>query len=225
MKIIRQSHEITYMGDPTEILKRIERAGRTCYKSEDKITDESAEAFVAKLVRTGHLSVLEHESIQVRFITDRGVTHELVRHRLAAYSQESTRYCDYGEEEVRFVLPVEFSERYVGTWPYGTSLAVLGGTIPERAWFLACIQAGSFYRAMRDAGAPPQLARSVLPNCLKTEIVMTANLREWLHVLELRTSKAAHPQIRALMLGVLRDFAEKLPAIFGVLGSRLMVVE
>lgn len=215
MKIIEQSYQIVNMDPPAEILKRIEAAGRTCYRSEDKITPDSARAFVARIVRSGHHSVLEHESISVRFITDRGVTHELVRHRLASYSQESTRYCDYGGGEIEFIRPVEFTVP-LRVW---TLPAILNAkdTLPKQEciWLFTLMEAAQGYAAMRQAGAPPQLARSVLPNALKTEIVCTMNLREWRYMLALRTGPGAHPQIRALMLPLLAELAAALPEVFG----------
>lgn len=213
MKIIEQSHSIeTDITDPMAIYRTIERAGRTCYKSEtkDPPTNESTRAFVRRLVTSGHHSVLEHVSLTVRFITDRGVTHELVRHRLAAYSQESTRYCDYsGEMEV--VRPVWCRSAEGFQHFDGTDL-----TEPERLFVESSQRAEDFYKALRKLGWSPQQARAVLPNSLKTEIVMTANLREWMHVLKLRTSPAAHPQIRALMLPLQKELAYWLPDIFAV---------
>jgi thymidylate synthase (FAD) len=178
----------------SDILKKIERAGRTCYKSEDKITDESSEAFVRSIIKRGHESVLEHHNITLRFITDRGVSHEIVRHRLASYSQESTRYCDYSKKDMEFIRQVDFefrdSERYVLE------------LIEER------------YNEMLQVGATPQQARSILPNCLKTEIVVTMNLRAWRHFFKLRTAPAAHPQMRALAKEALRILKVFVPVIF-----------
>ncbi len=203
MKIISPSHEILFMPDGDTILKNIEIAGRTCYKSEDKITSGSAAGFVKGIIKSGHHSVIEHMSITVRFICDRGVTHELVRHRLAAYSQESTRYANYSKDkfqnEITVIRPFfwkEDSEEY-------------------KRWFLAMENAEKSYMKLMQLGAKAEQARSVLPNSLKTEIVMTANLREWRHVLNLRCSRPAHPQIRELLLPLLDELNEKLPVIFG----------
>jgi len=206
VKIISPSHvlETPIHGEHGRALLRlIERAARTCYKSECKITAESAGEFVRKISQVKkHVSVIEHASITVRFICDRGVTHEIVRHRIAAYSQESTRYCNYGKDqfgkEITVIRPPFWSEcdhRY-------------------QFWLTACQAAEVAYFAMLDYGATPQEARSVLPNSLKTEIVMTANLREWRHVMQLRCSEAAHPQMRQLMLPLLLDFKASLPEIF-----------
>jgi len=203
MKLIKQSHEILYpsLKDGaqiwTQLRSLIELAGRTCYKSH---STGNPKPFITGLVKSGHHSVIEHANITVRFITDRGVTHELVRHRLAAYSQESTRYCDYGgSNEVVFIYPVWWEE---------------GNTSAEHLWQTCMADAELYYKKLRDLGWTPQQARSVLPNSLKTEIVMTANLREWMHVLKLRCSKAAHPQIRALMIPLLFEMQQYLPEIF-----------
>jgi thymidylate synthase (FAD) len=203
MKLIEQSWQ--WGQKPVYPLELIEIAGRTCYKSESEITPESARKFVRMLLKRGHESVIEHASASVRFITNRGVTHELVRHRLCAFSQESTRYVDY-QEEMEFILPVWFppppwgpDEPAAEQWPtFTTSL----------------IQAENKYRELRMLGWRAEQAREVLPNALKTEIVVTANLREWRHIFRLRTSKAAHPQMRALMLSCLRGFKKEFPVLF-----------
>lgn len=203
MKIVPASAEIEAA---TMALERvIEAAGRTCYKSEDRITDDSAAAFIGRLHATKHESVLEHGAITVRFVCDRGVSHELVRHRIASFSQESTRYCNYGK--------AKFGEEI-------TVIDPMGG-FPEmslrrhNAWERACREAEVQYFEMLEAGASPQEARSVLPNSLKTEIVVTANPREWLHIFRLRCAPTAHPQMREVMIPLAAEFAGKWPAIFG----------
>jgi thymidylate synthase (FAD) len=192
-----------------EMLRLIERAARTCYKSEGRITADSAGEFVRKIAQVKkHVSVIEHCSVTIRFVCDRGVSHEIVRHRLAAYSQESTRYCNYGKEQfgraITVILPPFFE----------------CGLARYKVWVLACLRAESSYFDLLDLGASPQEARSVLPNSLKTEIVMTANLREWQHVLRLRCSPAAHPQMRQLMLPVLAEFKQHLPELFDDIEER-----
>jgi len=189
--------------DGNEMLKRIERAGRTCYKSEDKITDESAPAFVKKIMSMGHESVLEHEKVTVRVVCDRGVTHEIVRHRLCAFSQESTRYCNYGKGggQITVILPCFDWAKHDHDPLY-------------REWLTAMTQCEYTYLRMLGAGASPQEARSVLPNSLKTEIVVTADLREWRHIFRLRTSKRAHPQMREIMLPLFAEFKERIPVVF-----------
>lgn len=180
------------------IYSRLECYGRNAYKSEDKITVNSAEKFIRMVIKRGHESVLEHESITVRFICDRGVTHELVRHRLAAYTQESTRYCDYQKKGVQVIKPCFWEE----------------GSRMYHIWATAMKDAEMAYNNLMDLGATPQEARSVLPNSLKTEIVTTMNIREWRHVLRLRTSEAAHPQMREIMNQLLNRFREALPVLF-----------
>ncbi len=200
MKIVEQSIALEHDFDGADAMRRIERAGRTCYKSEDRITDDSAVDFVRMIVRRGHESVLEHVALSVRVVCDRGVSHELVRHRIASFSQESTRYCNYGKDR------------------HGGEIAVIQppGLKPEalRLWRRACEEAEMAYLAMLADGVAPQIARAVLPTCLKTEMVMTANLREWRHILRLRTSPAAHPQMRELARALLEQLRVALPAVF-----------
>jgi|SRR5208337_1088342 len=209
MKLINQHWNFEELVDGPAILKKIERAGRTCYKSEDKITEDSAKTFCRAMIKSGHHSVIEHHNITVRIVTNRGVTHEIVRHRLASYSQESTRYCDYGGDDIVFITPV---------WaPY------LDGPEPQEekgdhkdywSFIEALKQAEWFYKDLREKGWSPQQAREVLPNALKTELVMTCNLREWRHFFTLRTSKAAHPQMRELARSMLNGFKKVIPVIF-----------
>lgn len=195
MKIIEASYSIETPIYGAGILKRIEKAGRTCYKSEDRITAESAEAFVRTLIERGHESVLEHESIAVRFICDRGISHEIVRHRLASYSQESQRYVRYNGD-IEFINPhMPNAKAY-------------------EAWQELCERAEETYKELLSYGVQPQQARSVLPNSVKTELVMTANLREWRHFLKLRTAKAAHPQMRELTVPLLKELQERIPVVF-----------
>ncbi len=183
--------------DPTVFL---EQAGRLCYKSEDKITNDSAAAFVKMLTKRGHGAMLEHCVASVKFICDRGVTHEMVRHRLASFAQESTRYCSYNKDkfdnQIAVVEPPFLQEG------------------SRKIWEEAVKKAEACYMGLIKAGEPPQLARSVLPISLKTEIWMTCNLREWQHVFSLRCAKAAHPQIRDLMLKTLAVFRRVVPAMF-----------
>lgn len=198
MKIVEQSYEVLTPINREEILQRIERAGRTCYKSEDKITSSSASKFVQKIAQSGHDSVLEHVNLTIKFITNRGVTHELVRHRIASYSQKSTRYVNYTKKEMQFIKP-----HWLDQQPVAANL-----------WLGQMNEIEDTYVNLIAMGLKPEDARGVLPNDLETEIVMTANLREWKHVLELRTSLRAHPQIRALLLPLKKELEEKLPEIF-----------
>lgn len=167
MKIIKPDVQFITPIDGATILKRLEHCGRVCYKSEDKITEGSAEKFVAGIIKRGHEAVLEHCSFTVKFICDRGVSHEIVRHRMASYCQESTRYCNYGKgkfgEEITVIEPCFWKPN----------------TPSYDHWASSCFKAECEYFWLIDNGATPQEARSVLPNSLKTEVVMTANIREW----------------------------------------------
>jgi len=194
------------------MLERIERAGRTCYKSEGKIAKDTAESFVAAILARGHTSVIEHESISVRIICDRGVSHELVRHRIAAFSQESTRYCDYTKGQVCFVIP-PWTDFRPGQYNFASVNDAAVASV-DTAWLYLMARAEIAYNALRALGQSPQQARAVLPNSLKTEIVITANLREWRHIFHLRTSKQAHPQMREIMVPLAEALQKKLSIVF-----------
>jgi len=203
MKIINSSYEILTKLIGKEILKNIEIAGRTCYKSEDKITEESAKTFVKKIINSKHDSVLEHQGFSVRFINDRGVSHEQVRHRLSSFSQESTRYINYTKESKG------------GECSYISISNHLKN--PEKSfdvWIKTMQFCEDAYKTMIDFGESPQIARSVLPNSLKTEIVITANLRQWRTIFKQRVSKEAHPQIREVMCPLLDELKILIPIIF-----------
>jgi len=202
MKIIEPTFEVFDEVNSVEILRRIERCGRVCYKSEDKTTNFSANDFIERIIKSGHESVIEHEKITVKITCDRGVSHEIVRHRIASYSQESTRYCNYSQDkfgrELTLIKPYfweEESQKYI-------------------IWVNTMQIIEDAYNKLIDDGAKPEEARSVLPNSLKTEIVVTMNLREWRHFFKLRTSNKAHPQMRQIALPLLRYFKELLPPIF-----------
>jgi thymidylate synthase (FAD) len=217
MILVKPSFEIMAImgGDNLRLIqyepqKLIERAGRTCYKSEDKITSDSAEKFIRLILKRGHESVIEHSAITVKFVVDRGVSHELVRHRLVAYSQESSRYCNY-RSGVTFVIPpwVDIIPReYSYDSPLGT------GNISAIRWGKAMYDAEDSYIRLLGDGWTPQQARSVLPNSLKTEIVATTNFREWRHIFKLRCSEAAHPQMREIMIPLRDKCRELIPVIF-----------
>lgn len=202
MKIIDGRYEILDKIDGMEVLKKIERVARTCYKSEDYIKEGSAERLVKILIDRGHEAMLEHYSFSIKFICDRGVSHELVRHRMASFAQESTRYCNYSKDkfgnELTFIKPCFWDEdsEMFNDWKKVISYAEFK------------------YLNLIKIGATPQEARSVLPNSIKTEVVMTANLREWRHFLKLRTAQAAHPQMRELTIPLLKELKEKIPVIF-----------
>lgn len=202
MRIISPSVEFITPIDGDEILRRIEECGRVCYKSEHRIAPGSAEKFCAGIIRRGHEAVLEHCSFTVKFVVDRGVSHEIVRHRLAAYCQESTRYCNYSDEQfstaITVIQPCYF----------------LPNTPVYRIWKHACETAETAYFDLLNEGCKPQEARAVLPNSLKTEVVMTANIREWRHFLRLRCAPAAHPQMREVATQLLEAVHEKIPVLF-----------
>jgi len=201
MKILKPSVSIETING-RQMLQRIERAGRTCYKSEGKTTLTSYEPFIRGIIKRGHLSVLEHEKISARVICDRGVTHEIVRHRLGSYSQESTRYVKYDDLEV--IEPCFWPEKKAKeTHEYQFI-----------TWRDAMLQAEENYKALINNGAKPEEARSVLPNSTKTEIVITYNLREWRHFFSLRGKKDAHPQIREIAIMLLKKMRESIPIIF-----------
>lgn len=210
MLLLKPSYQILTPLNPAEMLCRIEAAGRTCYKSEDRITEGSAEKFVRAILQRGHDSVIEHESLSVRFICDRGVTHEIVRHRIASYSQESTRYVNYAKAgHCQFIIPP-----WVDIDAGEITLDAVDTDSPAFYWTMAMLDAERHYNTLSRSGWKPEQARSVLPNSLKTEIVMTANLREWRHFFRLRTARAAHPQIRELVTPLLVELQTLLPAIF-----------
>ena len=207
MRIIEQSFEILRndVADP-ECLKRLERIIRVCYKSEEKISDsnDSYKTLIAKIVGNGHEAMIEHLYLTVKFTVDRGVSHELVRHRLASYAQESTRYCDYADDKkfsdgLTFVRPPFFDN----------------DSSEYKTWFLHMQVCENAYLKLRHDSVSPELARSVLPNALKTEIVVTANLREWKHIFALRCSPHAHPQMSQIMVPLRITMQMLAPTIFG----------
>ncbi len=204
MKIINPLFTIEEEFDGEALLRNIERYGRTCYKSEDRITADSSRNFVKKILKSGHESVIEHEKITVRVVCDRGVSHEIVRHRIASYSQESTRYCNYSSD--KFGKEIAVIEPFF--W--------LGEKHQEKyeIWEQTILEIEKSYMKLLELGATPQEARSILPNSLKTEIVMTMNLREWRHFFKLRTAPAAHPQMREISVPLLKEFKKRIPIIF-----------
>lgn len=210
MQIIEQYHEI--LSIPEGLLETIERVGRTCYKSESRITPGSAEKFVKMLIERGHHAMIEFGDIIVKFVTNRGVTHELVRHRLCSFAQESTRYVNYGGKGFSFICPAweKFSEMPSEfDYPYE-----LRANIRNHPFILAAFESVRHYTELIACGWRPEQAREVLPNSLKTELVIKANIREWRHIFTLRCAKAAHPQMRALMIPCLKEFKQRVPVVF-----------
>lgn len=207
MKIVEPKYEILtdISKDGIKELQRIERVARVCYKSEDKITPdgESAKKLVSFLVKQGHEAMLEHSQLSVLFTCDRGVANELVRHRIASFAQESTRYCNYAKDkfggEIQVIMPtfIKNADEPVRTY-----------------WIESMYAVEKLYMKLLERGFRPEQARCVLPMCLKTEIVVTANLREWRNIFKLRTPVAAHPQMRELMCPLLKELQKKIPVIF-----------
>ena len=198
MRIVKPSVTLLWITQDPEL--QIEAAGRTCYKSEDKITSDSAYNFAKSMRVRGHYAMLEHAAASFRIITDRGITHEIVRHRLASYAQESTRFCNYSKDqfgnECTFIEPPELTFKQ------------------KELWKKSCQFAEKQYLEMINAGCSPQIARSVLPNCLKTEIVMMANLREWRHFVSIRSTRNAHPQMRPIAHMIWEILKDHAPSTF-----------
>lgn len=205
MQAIKPYTQIYKDFDGQKVLQKIEAAARTCYKSEGKIQEGSAAKMVASLIKSGHEAMLEHASVTVKFVVDRGISHELVRHRLASFAQESTRYCNYSKDdfgsEITFIIP-DYLEYKSEGW---------------NIWKESMKQAEDAYFKMLDFGLSPQQARAVLPNSLKTEVVMTANLREWRHFFKLRalgTTGKPHPQMLEVAVPLLEDMKNLIPVVF-----------
>lgn len=205
MKIINAGFQILSDINGMEMLKNIEYIARTCYKSEDMMTDLSAVKMVESLIDRGHEAMLEHEKISVKFIVDRGVSHEIVRHRVASYAQESTRYCNYSKDkfgnELTFISPCFWSRC----------------SREYEEWYAAMNSAEDIYFELINWGVTPEQARTVLPNSIKTEIVMTANLREWRHFFKLRaigTTGKPHPQMLEVTVPLLAEFKALIPVVF-----------
>ena len=205
MQAIKAYAQIYNDFDGQKMLEKIEQVARTCYKSEGKIQEGSAAKMVASLIKSGHEAMLEHVSVTVKFVVDRGISHELVRHRLASFAQESTRYCNYSKDdfgsEITFIIPEYLDYKSAGwnTW---------------KETMKACEDS---YFKLLDSGLTPQEARAVLPNSLKTEVVMTANLREWRHFFKLRalgTTGKPHPQMLEVTVPLLEDFKQMIPVVF-----------
>ena len=201
LKIIEPYYDILTPLNGKEILQTIEYCARTCYQSYDKQTDDSCFQFVKMLMNRHHESCLEHYSFSVKFVTDRAIHNEIVRHRLASYAAESSRYCNYSKDkfsnEITVIRPMFFEE----------------GTAAFEHWRKAMKEAESAYFFLLSTNKPEE-ARCVLPLSLKTETVMTANLREWRHFFNLRTSPFSHPQMRQVTIPLLEQLKELIPVVF-----------
>jgi len=199
MILIKPSYEILAINGADLLL--MEQAGRTCYKSESK---GDPTAFLKSKIKAKHLTIIEHGSMTVRFIADRGFTHELVRHRMAVYSQESTRWVNYSGKGIEIIHPPGLTEAQ-------------RGRREKHFWIVQAL-----YEAEISEGIKPEIARGVLPTALKTEIIMTANFREWRLVFEQRAlglTGKPHPQMLQVMVPLMNEMKEKIPAIFGDLGE------
>ena len=218
MRIINPTFEILSEISDGGIkeLQHIERIGRVCYKSEDRITEdgESAKKFVSMLINRGHEAMIEHSSLSVKFTVDRGVSHELVRHRIASFAQESTRYCNYTNDkfgnEISVICPMG------GILLDGKTNSLSGNDINKliSEWSAAMEDAERHYSKMIEIGATPQIARSVLPNSTMTEITITANYREWRNFFKLRIPHSAHPQMREVTIPLLKQLKQRIPIVF-----------
>jgi thymidylate synthase (FAD) len=209
MQIIKPSIEFRWITP--DALKVIESAGRICYKSEDKITETSHIAFCEMLLKRKHYAMFDHASISYKIICDRGVSHEFVRHRLFGYAQESTRYCDYGKAgEIQVILPDEIRDSIIKQ-EFEEPVGVLS---PQVIWENCTRSCEDAYDLLRKFGCSPQIARSVLPTCLKTELIVTGDFTEWRHFFKLRTSKEAHPQMREIACMILDDAVCRVKVVF-----------
>lgn len=200
MKIIKPWIEVENF-DGKKIMKNIERACRTCYRSENLISDESYKNLLKNCLNRGHESILEHEKISVRICADIGTYKDLTRHRFASFSIESTRYCNYGKDkfdnEIKFIEPCN-----------------MDGKELFNEWYSACTEIEQRYLKMVELGATPDQMRMILPHSTAAEYVMTANIREWRHILDLRTKKMTHPAIRQVLIPLLLLFKKEMPELF-----------
>ena len=201
MKIIEPWIQVENF-DGKQIMKNLEKACRTCYRSEGLITEDSYSKLLKNCINRGHESILEHEKITIRMYVDIGVYKDLTRHRHASFSIESTRYCNYGKDkfdnEIKFIKPCNIDE--------------------DSELYSNWIRAMSFiekeYIAMSKNGATPDQMRMILPHSTAAEVTMTANIREWKHILGLRCAKMTHPAIRQVLIPLLLKFKEEMPEIF-----------
>ena len=204
MKIIQPKVELLLTEDPIELLRKIERCGRICYRSEGNITSDSYKGFLRGLIKRGHLSDIEHGSVTAMITCDRGVSHEIVRHRIGSYSQESTRYVNY-KEGIEVIKPCFWDTEKPKEY---------NDFIRYQEWAKIMEYIEKSYKYLIEIGAKPEEARAILPNSLKTEIAVTYNFREWRHFIELRGSKGAHPQIRQITIMILKELQNMIPIVF-----------
>lgn len=200
MKIVEPWIEVEKF-DGVKIMKRLERACRTCYRSEGLITDDSYKRLLSNCLTRGHESILEHEKITVRMQCDIGVYKDLTRHRFGSFSIESTRYCNYGKDkfdnEIKFIKPCNMDDKEL-----------------FNEWYRACTEIEQRYLKMTELKATPDQMRMILPHSTAAEVTMTANIREWRHILTLRCSQAAHPSIQQILIPLLLKFKSTMPELF-----------
>lgn len=221
-KIVKPKFQILSRLNERNILRHLERCGRICYKSEDKITDDSCYKFIKMLLSKGHESVIEHYSFTVKFVCSRSLSHQLVRHRLCSFSEQSQRYCNFETKvEMGIILPYwldDNDKRKIKNKSFSSTLQIPNNiSLKCQHWLDSVIESIVSYGILirNNSEMTPQQVRSILPNAAKTEIVCTTNLRQWRHILKLRTSKGADPEIKELMIPLLNKLKEKLPTIFG----------
>ena len=228
MKKVKAGFEIITKETEKEMLQEMERVARTCYKSEDKITDDSCYNFIKGIIKRGHEAMIEFSNITVKFTCDRGVSHEIVRHRLANYAQESTRYCNYSKD--KYDNQVSFIDISNGiNLDLAMNTALNNGTLTKEnidliinEWEEACKDAEKHYLNLSKLGASPNISRSVLPNSIKTEINVRMDIREWRHFFSLRCEDVAHPQMREIAKPLLKEMAKRYPIFFKDLADKLL---
>lgn len=210
MQIIKPDFIVEEEESGISKVKKLEKYGRVCYKSEDNIGEDTYKNILKNIIKRGHTSVLEHEKITVRIICDRGVSHEIVRHRIASFSQESTRYCNYSESSKKN-LGIKVIDIASG---FNYDLDNTTDKSKYEIWMQHMKRCEKAYNALIDLGASPQEARSVLPNSLKTEIVVTMNIRSWRNFFSLRADKAAHPSMQEIAYPLLKFLHDYIPVVF-----------
>lgn len=202
--------------NPQKILKNLERACRTCYRSENLITEDSYKKLLKNCINRGHESVLEHEKITIRMICDIGVYKDLTRHRFGSFSIESTRYCNYGKDkfdnEIKFIKPVFYTKTWIDRQYEGSARNIEENK--SEIWYYTMEDIEKRYMDMTKIGCTPDEMRMILPHSTAAEVTMTANIREWKHILDLRTKQMAHPAIRQILIPLLLKFKQDMPEIF-----------
>ena len=215
MKIISPKVEVEkYNG--VKIMKNIERACRTCYRSENLITEDSYKRLLTNCLNRGHQSILEHEKITVRMICDIGVYKDLTRHRFGSFSIESSRYCAYNkgkfDNEIKFIKPVFYKESWTDKNYEGSAMNI--DEEKSMIWYDTMENIEDSYMDMAKLGCTPDEVRMILPHSTAAEVTMTANIREWRHILDLRTKKMAHPSVRQILIPLLLKFKKDMPELF-----------